>query len=160
MNQDRAQLWELLRAGGLVSGEVPPGITNGMPWYQCAMIGAASCLAAFALFAFLWFGMSRGLTGPVMSFALSLLLCVFGAVLMTVMRNFDFLRYLGLAMSFGAQWTFAAAIVALTKAHAPLGWLLTAGFQIVLALIVKYPVHRFWCLFGATVSLLIALLHV
>jgi len=121
-----------------------------------ATIGAAAWLAALFVFAFIAFALSDLLRSSGSAFATGIFLCTLAAVAFATMARFDFVTQFAFATSIAGQAAFGAGVFEVHGLDRGVALLALAAFQGVLAFLVRYPVHRVWCMFAAAVALMLA----
>ena len=145
------ELWERLRAAGLVAGEMPS--QTAAPWFIRAMLGIAGWIGAFFLLGFIGvaFEMVMRSAGAA---AMAGLLCSAGAfAIFRLAGKGDFLAQFGLAIGFAGQILFGIAIFKWFQADDALAWLTIAGVEAVLAILLPNFIHRVCTSFVAVVTL-------
>ncbi|RZU48192.1 uncharacterized protein DUF4401 [Fluviicoccus keumensis] len=155
MNDGR-ELWERLRAAGVVQGEMPSE-ERPAPWYVRAVQGLSGWLAAVCLLIFLGtlfhdlFRQSGSLL------ALGGLLTALAAALLHRPSGSDFRAQFGLVFSLAGQVMLLGGFKDYWDTS--VFWLLWAGLQVVLVLRIPLPVHRFISAMAVIYALTFASAH-
>jgi uncharacterized membrane protein len=137
-----AAFWEELKEAGVVSGALPVATETGSPWYIRVLLGISGWLAALFLLGFVAVGLEVLLDNAVASFV-SGGLCLAGAYLIfTRVRN-DFTEQFGLAVSLAGQALVLWSMADLWSWEEGGPWLVTAGLQVVIAVIMPNFIQRF-----------------
>jgi hypothetical protein len=152
-----AELWERLRAGAMVEGEMPEPELAASPWYVRAMLGIAGWIGALFMIAFVgaafFFIMSNAAFAAIAGAA-----CCAGAyALFRAFEGNDFAEQFGLAVSLVGQILLAVGFAQFLDMEGPLFYLAVAAVQSGLALAVPNFLHRVLTSGGAAVALALAI---
>lgn len=140
----REAIWERLRQGGLVEGELPARGEARSPWFVRVMLGIAGWIGAVFLLGFVGVGLAMVVKSPTASWLVGAGACAAVAMLFRANRDGDFSSQFGLAVSLAGQ---ALMVYGLTEwmgrsfAAVALG---VAAQQALLFLLLPNFVHRVW----------------
>ena len=140
----REVIWEQLRQGGYVEGELPARGEARSPWFVRVMLGIAGWIGALFLLGFVGVGLAMVVKSPTASWLVGAGACASVAMLFHANRDGDFSSQFGLAVSLAGQ---ALMVYGLTEwvghsfAAVALG---VAAQQALLFLLLPNFVHRVW----------------
>jgi hypothetical protein len=151
-------LWTRLSAAGLTVGHMPEAIDAHTPWYVRVMLSIAGFIAAVFLMAFVAFAFRFVLESREASAAVGLMLITAAYALFRAATRSDFVAMFALAVSFAGQGLFFMGFTALfagVDKTAP--WIVIAGLEAALTLLMPNFIHRVVCAFAAGFALAYAL---
>lgn len=152
------QLWERLKAGGVVSGEMPVVDEVHAPlWFVRVMLGISGWIAASFLLGFLAAGLSFVIEEAVAAITVGALFMAAAYLLFRFMARNDFFTQFALALSFAGQALFMFGLFQLLKPEESLLWWIIAAMQGLLALLMPSFIHRVWSAWAAVTALVLAL---
>jgi hypothetical protein len=155
------QVWDRLRAAGVVDGDAPPPLAHSSPWYVRAMLGIAGWIGALFLLGFVGAGLAFVFQSASAAAVVGLV-AVGGAFLIFHVggRN-DVVSQFGLATSFAGQVLIGVAVAdAVGEGGIRQGssfFFVMAVFEALLAVALNNFVHRVWSTFAACVALGLAM---
>jgi hypothetical protein len=154
---NRQELWQALRAQGMVDGELPAQQTVSSPWFVRVMLGIAGWIGALfllgafgAIFAFLW-------KSALLSLLFGAGICVAAYMLFRAAGGNDFGTQFGLAVSIAGQVLVIYGLSELLQADSLPVFLSIAAFQAALAYLIPNALHRLLTSGGAVLALTLAL---
>ncbi len=151
-------LWDRLRAAGLTEGDPPAMTSEPAPWYVKTMIGIAGWIAACFLLGFVGVAIASVFRNEGAALPTGLLLCGAAIAMLWTLAESDFFAQFALALSLAGQVLVVGGLYMMLGRHdEPVFFAVVVVFEVVLALVVPYSIHRTWSTLAAAVALLFAL---
>ena len=141
----RSDLWQRLTDAGLVSGEMPPPVTEPSHWYIRVMLGAAGWLGAIFLLGFVFAGVAIIIENEAAALFVGLACCAGAWAIFRAAGRNDLAAQFGLAVSLAGQILFVYGLHEGVTGAGAAFFFGIAIFQAALAYFVDNFVHRVWC---------------
>jgi Na+/phosphate symporter len=153
------ELWERLRANGLVEGDLPDEGQPASPWYVRVMLGIAGWIGAMFLLGFVGAGLAFIIDSSAAALMLGAGCCAAAGVLFRNFEGQDFSAQFALALSLAGQGLMIIGLGQVLKAEDPPLYFAVAGMEAGLALAVPNFLHRVLAAAGAAVALALAVVQ-
>jgi hypothetical protein len=152
-----AELWDRLRAEGLVEGEQPEAGRPDSPWYVRVMLGIAGWIGALFLLGFVGAALAFVMEGAAIAIVIGAACCGAAFALFRIFDGNDFAEQFALAVSLVGQVLLIIGFTEFLEATGPAFYLVIAATQAGLALAVPNFLHRLLATSGAAVALALAI---
>lgn len=152
-----AELWERLRADGLVEGDRPEAGSPASPWYVRAMLGIAGWIGALFLLGFVGTALAFLVTDTAVAIVIGAGCCAAAFTLFRIFDGHDFADQFALAISLVGQVLLIVGYTEFLEAGDPSFFLAIAVTQAGLALAVPNFLHRLLASGGAAIALALAI---
>jgi hypothetical protein len=143
------EAWATLRAAHITSGEPPATDDEHTPWYVRTMLGAAGWIGAFFFLGFVSISFADVFQSARASVVVGALLVAAAGACMSRFAGNDFASQLGLATSFAGQTLLLTGVARSFAWDGSTGWIVIAGIEALLAVLIAQPIHRVWCALAA-----------
>jgi len=140
----RDVLWDRLRAGGLVEGEMPAAGDARVPWYVRVMLGIAGWIGAMFLLGFVGAAFALLMKNSGAAFVVGAATCAAAVAIFRTAPKSDFVAQFGLATSLAGQMMIVFSATQWFERSAIGIALFVALQQAVLFILVPNFVHRLW----------------
>ncbi len=137
----RSELWQRIRAAGLVTGDMPAPTADAGPWYVKAMIAVAAWIASLLLLVFFGILFHQLFESRPAMVVFGLVVCGGCAVVMHLARNSMFVSQVAVAMSLAGQALIGFGVLD-QHWRSPLAWGVFAAIEAVLVVAAPNVVHR------------------
>lgn len=155
---DRSALWDRLDAAGLVEGVAPAAAADAAPWYVRAMVGIAGWIAACFLLAFIGGAVAFAFRTGGAAVMVGLVLCAVAIALLWSFAVREFVAQFALALSLAGQAMVVVGLFALFPRQDRVVYAIITVFELTLALVAPYSIHRTWSALVAATALLFVLI--
>lgn len=152
-----AELWEWLRADGLVEGERPEAGRPVSPWYVRVMLGIAGWIGALFLLGFVGAALAFVMEGAAIAIVIGAACCGAAFALFRIFEGNDFAEQFALAVSLVGQVLLIIGFGQFLTMGGASFYLAVAATQAGLALAVPNFLHRLLATSGAAVALALAI---
>ncbi|MBS0335402.1 MAG: DUF4401 domain-containing protein [Proteobacteria bacterium] len=154
----RSELWDRLRSGGLVEGEMPPAGDAAVPWYVRVMLGIAGWIGAMFLLSFVGAAFALLLKSSGAAFVVGAGACAAAVSIFRVAPKSDFVAQFGLATSLAGQMMMAFAAAQWMERSAIGIALYVTLQQALLFVLVPSFTHRLWAAWSGVLAATYAML--
>ena len=152
-----AELWERLRAGGLVEGDRPEPGPAASPWYVRAMLGVAGWIGALFLLGFVGSVFALLTSDTAFALVIGAACCAGAFTLFRIFDGNDLAGQFALAVSLVGQVLLIVGLTEWLEAGETPFFLAIAAIQAGLALAVANFLHRVLAAAGAALALALAI---
>lgn len=145
LQMQRQDHWNILSAAGLVDGDLPADLDQGMQqaWYIRVMLGFSGWLGALFLLGFVGIGFEFVFKHAYMAISLGVAVCAVAYVLLSLPNRNDFVQQFGLAVSMAGQGCIFIGVFTGLEPHTTLIALVVLVVQIALVFVMPNLIHRF-----------------
>ncbi len=151
------QLWNLLAAKSIVSGESTPMTDQHSPWFVRVMLGFAGWIGAFFLLGFVGVSLQFIMRNNTASLITGAVVCAAAVFIFRVSRGKDFTVQFGIAVSFAGQALFISGLMGIFTWGSGISYFVIAAFEAALAVVITNTIHRVATAFAAAISFSFAL---
>lgn len=152
-----ADLWDRLRTGELVEGELPSRERPASPWYVRAMLGIAGWIGALFLIGFVAAALTFIIDDAASAAIAGAACCAAAMVLLRSLEDNDFAEQFGLVVSLVGQILLILGFGQFLDWGDPSFYLTIAAMEVGLALAVPNFLHRVLATSGAAIALALAI---
>ena len=151
------ELWSRLSEEGLVAGDLPAAVESQSPWPVRVMLGIAGWVGALFLLGFAGAAFAMIFSSAQAALSAGAICCVAAYAIFRAMPRNDFIAQFGFAISLAGQVLLLAGLLNLAGSHPSTAiFLVMAGVEAVLALLISNYIHRVFTTVAANFCLFVA----